>query len=205
MIYNIVKDKSMKGHSKMELDEFLSYMNSGKTVAGGSEEHMYMSALSAEAIRITTELNNTYHTGEEIVEIFSRLTSREIDPGFRLFPPFTTDCGKNINIGKNVFINSGCRFQDQGGIYIGDGALIGHNVIIATLNHGLEPEHRQDLIPSPVRIGKGVWIGSGSIILPGVSIGENAVIGAGSVVTRDVDANTVVAGNPARVIRKTIL
>lgn len=200
MLYN--KENVYERTYNMKLNEFLDYINSGKTVKGGSETHIFMSSLSAEAIQITTELNNSCHSPEEIIEIFSRLTASEIDPSFRLFPPFTTDCGKNIHIGKNVFINSGCRFQDQGGIYIGDGALIGHNVVIATLNHCFAPEHRQDLIPSPVHIGKGVWIGSGSIILPGISIGDNAVIGAGSVVTRDVDANTIAAGNPARVIRR---
>ena len=86
-----------------------------------------------------------------------------------LFPPFYTDCGKNIHLGKGVFINAGCKFQDQGGIYIGDGALIGHNTVLATLNHGLLPEERHDLIPRPIHIGRNVWIGSNSTILSGVT------------------------------------
>ena len=129
-----------------------------------------------------------------------QLIGQELDESFGLFPPFYTDCGINTHIGRGVFINAGCKFQDQGGIYIGDGCLIGHNTVIATLNHGMLPEERGDLIPKPVHIGNGVWLGSGSIILPGVTIGDNAVIGAGSVVTKDVPEGMIAVGNPARVI-----
>ncbi|MCH5186609.1 MAG: sugar O-acetyltransferase, partial [Oscillospiraceae bacterium] len=167
----------------------------------GSEAHLCMCGLSLEAMKITSEINNKFHTPQEIRELFSRLTGKPIDEGFSLFPPFTTDCGKNITLGKNVFINSGCRFQDQGGITIGDNALIGHNVVIATLNHDMNPETRAGLIPSPVKIGNRVWIGSGAIILPGVTIGDNAVIGAGSVVTKNVPENAVAVGNPAKVVK----
>lgn len=100
-----------------------------------------------------------------------------------------------------MFINSGCKFQDQGGIYIGDGALIGHNVVIATLNHDFAPEKRRGMYPKPVNVGKNVWIGSNSTICPGVTIGDNAVIGAGSVVTKDVPENMVAVGVPAKVIK----
>ena len=88
-----------------------------------------------------------------------------------------------------------------GGIYIGEGAQIGHSTIFATLNHGLKPEERHDLIPKPIHIGKNVWIGSGSIILSGVNIGDNAVIGAGSVVTKDIPENMIAVGSPAKVIK----
>ena len=183
----------------MELNEFLKYMESGQRVYAGSEMHKYMHFLSSEAQKLTAELNGEYHTDEEKRELFSRITGGKVDGGFGIFPPFTTDCGKNIHLGENVFINAGCRFQDQGGIYIGSGALIGHNVVIATLNHAFEPERRGDMFPAPVRIGKNVWIGSCSTILPGVTIGDNAIIGAGSVVTRDIPDNAVAAGNPAKV------
>ena len=185
----------------MNTTEFLDYMNSGKYVEAGSLAHLCMTRLSFEAMQITSKINNSFHEPQELRELFSQLIGKEVDEGFGLFPPFTTDCGKNITIGKNVFINSGCRFQDQGGITIGDNALIGHNVVIATLNHDMNPEKRGSLIPSPVKIGDRVWIGAGAIILPGVTIGNNAVIGAGSVVTKDVPANTVAVGSPAKVIR----
>ena len=169
----------------MHLQDFLAYLNSGRSVSAGSAEHRYMCALSQEALRV----------------IFSRLTGRPTDDTFTLFPPFYTDCGKNLVIGKNVFINSGCKVQDQGGIEIGDGTLIGHNVVLATLNHALAPERRGDLIPRPIRIGKNVWIGSNAVILPGVTIGDGAVIAAGAAVTKDVPENSVVGGVPARVLR----
>jgi acetyltransferase-like isoleucine patch superfamily enzyme len=158
--------------------------------------------LSQEALKITMEINNRYHTPEEIVDLFSKLTGKDVDKSFRLFPPFYTDCGKNIKIGKNVFINACCRFQDQGGIEIGDGSLIGHNTTIATLNHDFSPAKRQNLTPNPVKIGKNVWIGSDCTILPGVEIGDGAIIGAGSVVTKSVPKNTIAVGNPARVIKE---
>ena len=101
------------------------------------EDEEFAKNLFQDAIRITMELNNKYHTPEEIREIMAELTGKRIDDTFRLFPPFYTDFGKNITIGKNVFFNSGCHFQDQGGIEIGDGCLIGHNVVLATINHDL--------------------------------------------------------------------
>ena len=121
----------------MELEEFLDYLNSGKPVEGNSEYLEYMNELSQEAMKITVELNNAYHEPAEVREYFAKLTGKKIDESFCLFPPFYTDCGKNITIGKNVFINSGCRFQDQGGVFIGDNALIGHNLVLATLNLSL--------------------------------------------------------------------
>ena len=185
----------------MDLQEFLDHMNSGKTIKGGSEAHLCMCALSQEALQRTAELNGAYHTPEEVRRIFSALTGRPVDDTFTLFPPFHTDCGKNIAVGKNVFINSGCKFQDQGGIVIDDGALIGHNVVLATLNHSLAVRDRQDLIPGPIRIGKNAWIGSNVTILPGVTVSDGAVVAAGAVVTKDVPAYTVAGGVPARVLR----
>lgn len=186
----------------MELQEFLNYMNSGQTVVGGSEEHLYMTRLSQEALRLTAELNGSYHTPEEIREIFAELTGKEVDESFHIFPPFYTDCGKNLSIGKHVFFNGGCKVQDQGGITIGDGCLIGHNVVLATLNHSMDPAHRVDLIPEPVHIGRRVWIGANATVLPGVTIGDGAIVAAGAVVAGDVPENMVVGGVPAKVIKK---
>ena len=146
--------------------------------------------LCQEAIRISMELNNQYHTPEELREIMGRLTGKSIDDSFRLFPPFYTDFGKNITIGKEVFINSGCRFQDQGGIEIGDGTLIGHNVVLATINHDLNPKENRKNHYAFIKIGNHVWIGSNATILPGVTIGDWVVVAAGAVVTRDVPTMT---------------
>lgn len=147
------------------------------------------------------ELNTKYHTPEELREIMGRLTGKQIDRSFRMFPPFYTDFGKNITIGKDVFINSGCHFQDQGGIEIGDGALIGHNVVLATINHDLNPKENRKNHYAAIKIGAHVWIGSNATVLPGVTIGDYAVVAAGAVVTRDVPAMTVVGGVPARVLK----
>lgn len=161
-----------------------------------------MNDMSNEVRRITFELNNTYHTPEEVRNLLSRLFGKTVDESFRVFPPFYTDFGKNITVGKNVFINACCHFQDHGGVSLGDGCQIGHNVVFATLNHGLAPEDRQTTYPAPITLGKNVWVGSNSTILQGVTIGDNAVIAAGAVVTKDVPENTIVGGVPARIIRK---
>lgn len=182
----------------MTLQEFLNHMDSGKPVVADSEVHRCMSAFSQEALRLTAELNGSYHTPNELRDLFAELTGKPIDEGFGLFPPFYTDCGKNLTVGKNVFINSGCKVQDQGGIMIGDGTLIGHNVVLATLNHDFNPDHRRDLNPAPIHIGKNVWIGANATVLPGVTIGDGAVIAAGAVVAKDVPRNTVVGGVPAK-------
>lgn len=166
-----------------------------------AERDAYANELFQEAVRIGMELNTKYHTPEELREIMGRLIGKQVDRSFRMFPPFYTDFGKNITIGKDVFINSGCHFQDQGGIEIGDGALIGHNVVLATINHDLNPKENRKNHYAAIKIGAHVWIGSNATVLPGVTIGDYAVVAAGAVVTRDVPAMTVVGGVPARVLK----
>lgn len=166
-----------------------------------AERNAYANELFQEAVRIGMELNMQYHTPEEIREIMGRLIGKKVDGSFRMFPPFYTDFGKNITIGKDVFINSGCHFQDQGGITIGDGALIGHNVVLATINHDLNPEENRKNHYAPITIGAHVWIGSNATILPGVTLGDWAVVAAGAVVTQDVPPRTVVGGVPAKVLK----
>lgn len=194
-------DKNYK-IGNVNLENFIEYMNSKKEIEAGSDIHKYMGYLAQEALKITVEMNSKYHTPEEVHELMEKLIGRKVGEGFAMFPPFYTDCGKNTFIDKNVFINSGCKFQDQGGITIGEGTLIGHNVVIATLNHNMSPEKRGNMIPAPVQIGKNVWVGSNSTILSGVKIGDGAVIAAGAVVTKDVEKNTVVGGVPAKKIRE---
>lgn len=186
----------------MELQQFLDYVNSGKTIEAPSEELMYSSYLMQEALKVTAEINNGYHTLEELQELFAKLTSQPVNHTLELIPPFYTDCGKNIHIGENVFINTGCTMQDQGGVYIGDVALIGHHAMIATLNHDFDPSKRGSLYPAPVHIGKRVWLGANVTVLPGVTIGDGAIIAAGAVVTKDVQANTIVAGVPAKIVKE---
>ncbi|MHB9292830.1 putative 2,3,4,5-tetrahydropyridine-2,6-dicarboxylate N-acetyltransferase [Hollandina sp. SP2] len=183
----------------MTLNELLDLFNSGSPITGS--DAVESRRFAHDAMRITTKLNNAYHKPKKFRALMERITGRPVDETFALFPPFYTDFGKNIRIGRNVFINSGCRFQDQGGISIGDGVLIGHNVVLATLNHDLAPEKRATLHPAPIVIGTDVWIGASAIILPGVTIGDGAIIAAGAVVTKDVPANTIVGGVPAKIIK----
>ena len=125
-----------------------------------------------------------------------------MDEGFTLIPPFFTTGGPGIRLGKNVFINQNCTFYDLGGIEIGDEAMIGPNVSLITSGHPLSPaQRRTGVVASPIRIHRNVWIAAGVTVIGGVTIGENAVVAAGAVVTRDVPPDTLVGGNPARVIR----
>ena len=185
----------------MDLEELLYHFNKGDTLGEDPRVIQLMRYYSRQAQKITMEINTKYHEPDELAELMSDLIGKPVGEGFGLFPPFYTDFGKNITIGNNVFINAGCKFQDQGGIVIGDGALIGHNVVLATLNHDLAPEKRQQLHPAPIRIGCGVWIGANATVTSGVTIGDYAVVAAGAVVNRDVPAYTVVGGVPARVIK----
>lgn len=118
-------------------------------------------------------------------------------------PMFACDYGYNIRAGRNLFVNYGCVFLDCAPIVIGDDVQIGPAVQLYTATHPLDPVQRRAGLEfaRPIRVGDGVWIGGGAIVLAGVSIGDEAVIAAGSVVTRDVSPRTVAAGNPARVIR----
>lgn len=182
----------------MELDKLLFNMQRDGVLKGGSEEDEAMRAVSLETRRLCAEMNNGVYTDEEIRTYISGITGQEVDESFSLFVPFTADFGKNIKIGRNVFINSGCRFQDQGGITIGDGSLIGHNVVLATINHDYNPKKRGTMYLKPIVLEENSWIGSNATILSGITIGENSIVAAGSVVTKDVPANTIVAGNPAK-------
>ena len=185
----------------MELKELLEHFNNGDVLGEDPAVIDLMRYYCREAQKITMEINNVYHEPEELADLFSKLIGKPVGEAFGLFPPFYTDFGKNITIGNNVFINAGCKFQDQGGITIDDGALIGHGVVLATLNHDLDPEKRQQLHPAPIHIGKRVWIGANATVTAGVTIGDNAVVAAGAVVNRDVPANTIVGGVPARIIK----
>ncbi|MCM1111565.1 MAG: sugar O-acetyltransferase [Clostridium sp.] len=184
----------------MTIERFRQMIAEGRPLEG-DEMIRFMRDQSDISRRLQFDLNCRYNSPEEIRQLFGEITGQEIDEGFRLFPPFYTDFGRNTHVGRNVFINSCCHFQDQGGIYIGDGCLIGHCVVLATLNHEHDPARRQNLTHAPIRIGNGVWIGANVTVTAGVTIGDNAIVAAGAVVTRDVPPNMIVGGVPARIIK----
>ena len=185
----------------MELKDFLQWVEEKKTIEAESDAMRFCGEMMQRALQLTARINGEYHPPTDLRKLFSTLMGTELNENVYITPPFHTDFGLNIHIGKNVFINAGCNFQDQGGIFIHDHALIGHNVVLATLNHDLAPSRRADVLPSPIVIGSRAWIGANATILPGVSIGEGAVVAAGAVVSRDVPANTVVAGIPAKFVK----
>ena len=195
---NILTKKGQ--YTTMTLNDFLAYAATGKPL-NTPEICSFMDEMSNEARRVTFRLNAEFHTQEEVRSLLSEIMGYTVPDTLRVFPPFYTDFGKNIHIGENVFINACCHFQDHGGVTLGDGCQIGHNVVFATLNHGLEPENRRFTYPAPIVLGRNVWVGSNATILQGVTIGDNSVVAAGAVVTKDVPADTIVGGVPARVIK----
>ena len=187
----------------MELNEFLEHVDSGALIEGGSAAHRFMHDASQDALRILAELNGAYRTPDEVRLLLAELTGKPVDESVTVFPPFYSEFGKNLTLGKDVFVNMGCRFQDTGGITIGDGSLIGHGSTLTTLNHSIDPGRRADMTPAPIVIGRQVWLGAAVTVVPGVTIGDGAIVGAGAVVTTDVVAGAIGGGVPAQLIRMT--
>ena len=152
------------------------------------------------AQRLSPALNNST-TIEEVRERLSEIIESKIDKSTTVFVPFYTNFGKHIKLGKNIFINHACTFLDLGGIRIEDDVQIGPKVNLITENHPVDPSKRKHLDLKPILIKRNAWIGAGATILPGVTVGENSVVAAGAVVNRDVPANTIVGGVPAKILR----
>lgn len=185
----------------MTIEEFKERVKTRQAL--NTEEILrFMDEMSDEARRITFKLNSAYYAPNEVRQLLSQLFGYRVPDSFRVFPPFYTYFGKNITVGEGVFVNACCHFQDHGGVTLGDGCQIGHNVVFATLNHGFSPEDRRNTYPAPITLGRNVWVGSNSTILAGVTIGDNAIVAAGAVVTHDVAPGTVVGGVPARFIKR---
>jgi acetyltransferase-like isoleucine patch superfamily enzyme len=169
----------------------------------GTPEAAAMVAKVKRAVAITARLNRlTFDDAAEIRALFSELIGRPVDESFLLIPPFYTVGGDEIRVGRNVFVNQNCTFYDLGGLDIADDVLIGPNVSLITAGHPLAPSQRRAVtIGKPIAIARNAWIAAGATVIGGVTVGENSVVAAGSVVTKDVPPNTLVGGNPARVIR----
>ncbi|MDB5024432.1 MAG: acetyltransferase [Mucilaginibacter sp.] len=160
-----------------------------------------------EVVNRTLALSPTLNSATSIDEIREKLgviIGTHLDKSSTVFAPFYTNFGRFINIGKHVFINHACSFLDMGGITLEDHVLIGPKVNLITENHPLDTSIRRGMICKPILIKRKAWIGAGATILPGVTVGENAVVAAGAVVSKDVPANTIVGGVPAKVIKQLL-
>ena len=147
---------------------------------------------------------NEFSSPEEREQCLKELFAEAGEGCYIEAPFFANWGGSNVHLGKNVYMNFNVTLVDDGEIYIGDHVMIGPNVTIATAGHPIDPDLRRKAMQfnKEVHIGDNVWIGAGSVIVPGVSIGENSVIGAGSVVTKDIPKDVIAVGNPCRVLRK---
>lgn len=151
-------------------------------------------------VKLVFEINRTMPYTSECDNLVKELFGDNMGEGCRVIPPLKGVCFDRVKIGNNVMIMPDCLMMSRGGITIDDDAMIAANVQLISNNHDLH-DH-QLLVCKPVHIGRNAWIGAGATILPGVTIGENAVVAAGAVVTKDVEANTIVGGNPAKFIKK---
>lgn len=176
-------------------------MRSGERIAESDPDFPALRETVEETRRLVAELNTGHHAPDEVRTLLERIWEQPLDASVRMFPPFYTAFGKMTHVGKEVFINFGCTFLDQGGITLEEGVFIGPGAKIITENHPEEPELRHTLAVEPVVVRRNAWIGAGAIVLPGVTVGENAIVAAGAVVTKDVPADVIVAGVPARIVR----
>lgn len=172
----------------------------GEVISGKDPEAYKLREASFETKKLLIQMNISSDPAE-IRMLLHKITGSEIDESVAIFTPLYINYGKNTKIGKNVFINFDCVLLDLGGITIEDNVLIAPKVSLLSEGHPINPSDRQSLVPGHIHIKKNVWIGAGATILPGVTIGENSVVAAGAVVSKDVHANTIVGGIPAKFIK----
>ncbi len=161
--------------------------------------------VQATCVQYMKEYNTLGLGDEERITELLKLSFAEVGEGTFIQPPYYANWGgANVHLGSDVYANFNLTLVDDGHIYIGDKTMIGPNVTIATAGHPILPSLREKAMQYniDVHIGRNVWIGAGSVILPGITVGDNSVIGAGSVVTKDIPANVVAVGNPCRVMRE---
>lgn len=183
------------------MNSVIERMRNGNRISEADSDFTALCEEIEKTRKLIAELNTGYHTPDEIRSLLERIWGQPLDSSVRMFPPFYTAFGKLTRVGKDVFVNFGCTFLDQGGITLEDGVFIGPEAKIITENHPEEPALRHTLSVKPVIIRRNAWIGAGTVILPGVTVGENAIVAAGAVVTKNVPDNTVVAGVPAKILR----
>lgn len=185
---------------KSEVRDIFERLRGGELIRLDDPEYSKINEVVIRTIALNNRLNQVGEINE-VRGILGEIIGTEVHETTTIFPPFYTNFGRFTHLGKHVFINHACSFLDMGGITLEDHVLIGPRVNLVTENHPLNPEDRRALITKPIVIKRNAWIGAGATILPGVTIGENAVVAAGSVVSKDVAANTVVGGVPAKFIK----
>lgn len=183
-------------HSK----DIFERLRNGEAIPANDPEAFKMKEASFATKKLLVQLNNSSDPAE-IRDLLSQITGSEIDESVDVFTPLYINYGKHTKIGKSVFINFDCVFLDLGGITIEDGVLIAPKVSLLSEGHPVSPDNRHSLVPGHIHIKTNAWLGAGATILPGVTIGENAVVAAGAVVSKDVPANTIVGGVPAKIVK----
>jgi acetyltransferase-like isoleucine patch superfamily enzyme len=196
----IMKNPGKEKAAQQNTGDIFERMKAGVPIRLDDPEYYKIQEVINRTIRLSAGLNTSTDIAQ-IRERLSELTGSELDVSTTVFVPFFTNFGRFTRIGRNVFINHACSFLDMGGITIEDHVLIGPKVNLITENHPIDPADRRALICKPIVIKRNAWIGAAATILPGVTIGENAVVAAGAVVSRDVPANTIVGGVPAKFIK----
>jgi acetyltransferase-like isoleucine patch superfamily enzyme len=194
-------DKSEQ-HSISNQDErdILVRLKAGEEIQLTDPQYPKVLEIIARTMELSAKLNSSTDV-DQVRKLLSEITGSEVDDTTTVAIPFFTNFGRFITIGKRVYVNHACTFLDMGGITLEDDVLIGPKVNLVTENHPLDPANRRALITKPIVVKRNAWIGAAATILPGVTIGENAVVAAGAVVSKDVPANAVVGGVPAKVIK----
>lgn len=176
-------------------------IKAGEPLRKDDPEYSEFGEVVARTIRLCVEMNAAATNIDQVRDRLSDIIGTKVDSSTTVFPPFHTNFGRSIRLGKNVFINHACSFLDIGGITIEDDVQIGPRVNLTSENHPLDPSDRKMVLLQPIVVKRNAWVGAGATILPGVTVGENSIVAAGAVVSRDVPPNTVVAGVPARVVK----
>ena len=181
-------------------EDIFERLKKGEPISPNDPQAYKMREATFETKKVLVKMNNS-DDPEEINNLLSKITGSDIDKTVAVFTPLYINYGKNIKIGKNVFINFDCTFLDLGGIIIEDNVMIAPKVSLLSEGHPVSPGERHTLVPGKIHIKKNAWIGANATILPGVTVGENAIVAAGAVVSKDVPDNTIVGGIPAKIIK----
>ena len=186
---------------QLKQNDIFERMQAGESIRKDDAEYGKFAEVVSRTIRLCAEMNATATDVDQVRKKLGDIIGTGIDDSTTIFPPFYTNFGRSIRLGKNIFINHACSFLDIGGITIEDNVQIGPRVNLTSENHPLDPDDRTTLILKPIVIKRNVWIGAAATILPGVTVGENSIVAAGAVVSGDVPSNTIVAGVPAKIVK----